>query len=325
MTSLIDRYVYTALRRVPEQQRGDIDQELRASIEDAVDARVEAGEERDAAVETTLTELGDPDKLADQYAGRTNVLIGPEIYPAWRRLLTLLLAAVLPIVVIIGVVIQLVDDPDVGKVIGGAITSILTVGTQMAFWTTAVFAVIERTGAGRNDIKLNWTLKDLPKYEPSTIPKTEVGAGIVWPALLITALVWQQFGLSEVPVLDPANWSFWWPYMIGALVLGAGYQVWLYRRRKYDRTVSVVNAVQQLISAVPLIWLLSTDHFFNPEFHNFADLGDGDVKQWLTAIVIAILALGTAYDIFKVIVRGEQALRGRPAKVPGTGNYNFGS
>jgi hypothetical protein len=40
--NLVDRYVYTALRRVPEQQRADIDRELRASIDDAVDARIEA-------------------------------------------------------------------------------------------------------------------------------------------------------------------------------------------------------------------------------------------------------------------------------------------
>ena len=44
MTSLVDRYVYTALRRVPQQQRSDIDRELRASIHDAVDARVQSGE-----------------------------------------------------------------------------------------------------------------------------------------------------------------------------------------------------------------------------------------------------------------------------------------
>ncbi|GIM93163.1 permease prefix domain 1-containing protein [Paractinoplanes toevensis] len=327
MTSLIDRYVYTALRHIPEQQRGDIDRELRASIEDAVDARVEAGEERETAVEGTLTELGDPERLADQYSGRTNVLIGPEFYPAWRRLLTLMLAAVLPIVVIIGVVVQLIEDPDIGKVIGGAVTAILNVGIQMAFWTTAVFVVLERTGAGpgRTGLKLNWTLKDLPRYEPSSVPKTEVAAGVVWPILLTAALIWQHFGLNEVPVLNPANWSFWWPYMIVALVIGAGYQIWLFRRRSYDRTVTVVNAVQQLLFAVPLIWLLATDRFFNPEFHNFADLGGGDVKHWFTVSVIVVVALGTIYDMIKVAVRGEQSRRSLPSKVPGTGNYNFGS
>ena len=322
MTNLIDRYVYTALRRVPEQQRGDIDRELRASIEDAVDARVEAGEERTAAVETTLTELGDPDKLADQYAGRSNFLIGPELFPVWRKLLTTLLATVLPIVVIVGVVVQLVDDPDVGKVIGGAVTAILTVGTQMAFWVTAVFAILERTGSARTELKHHWTLKDLPRYEPSTIPRSEVAAGVVWPVLLIAGLVLQQFSFSAVPVLNPGNWTFWWPYLIVALVLGAVFQVWLYRRGRFDRTVSVVNAVQQLITAVPLIWLVATDRFVNPEFGWFAGLDSGaDIKEWVTKALIGVLIAGTAVDIVKVTVRGERARKGLPAKVPGTGGY----
>lgn len=211
MTSLIDRYVYTALRRVPEQQRGDIDRELRASIEDAVDARVEAGEARDAAIETTLTELGDPGRLADRYAGRSNVLIGPELFPMWRRLLITLLSTVLPIVVTIGVIVQILDDPNIGKIIGEAVTAVLTVGTQMAFWVTAAFAILERTGVGRDSLKLDqrWTPKDLPKYEPNAIPLSETITGVVWAMLLIAGLVLQQFTFSAVPVLDPANWTFW--------------------------------------------------------------------------------------------------------------------
>ncbi len=42
--TLTDRYVYAVTRSLPESQRADIDKELRASIADAVDARVEAGD-----------------------------------------------------------------------------------------------------------------------------------------------------------------------------------------------------------------------------------------------------------------------------------------
>ena len=47
-------------------------------LEDAVDARIEAGDTREAAVESALTELGDPERLADRYAGRPAYLIGPK-------------------------------------------------------------------------------------------------------------------------------------------------------------------------------------------------------------------------------------------------------
>ena len=98
-TNLTDRYVAAAMRTVPEQQRADLAAELRASIDDQIDARVEQGEERDAAERSVLTELGDPDVLAAGYTGRRLYLIGPKLYLVWWRLLKLLLSIVLPFAV----------------------------------------------------------------------------------------------------------------------------------------------------------------------------------------------------------------------------------
>jgi len=311
MTSLVDRYVFTALRRVPEQQRADIDRELRASIEDAVDARVDAGEERDAAVTATLTELGDPDRLADGYAGRQGYLIGPELYAPWRRLTRMLLTVVLPIVVVVFVVLDVVDGNSIGDVIGTAVTTTLNVGVNMAFWTTLIFAIVERSGDAKQRLKMKWSIDDLPKYQPNRVPIAQVAAGLVWPVLLIAALILQQFSFSAVPVLDPANWSFWWPYFIVVLALQAGYQVWLWRLGTWNRTVTVVNAVLQLAWAVPLVWLLNTYRFFNPEFHSFARVGsESDVKHWLTVLITVIVVVGTLKDIYDVAKRGEHARRG---------------
>jgi hypothetical protein len=325
MTDLVDRYVYTALRRVPEQLRGDIDRELRASIDDAVDARVEAGAERDAAVEATLTELGDPDRLADSYAGRSGYLIGPALFPPWRRLNVMLLSTVLPLVVAVLVVLQVLDGSTFGEVIGTAVTTTLTVGVQMLFWTTLIFAIIERTGAAKDKLRVPWSVRDLPRYEPSRMPLAQLAMSLVWPVLLIAALVWQQFTLG-VPVLDPANWSFWWPYFIVVLVLQCAYHVWVWRLGTWNRTVAVVNAVLQLAGAVPLVWLLATDRFFNPEFHRFATVApESDAKHWLSVWIIVIVVVGTAWDIAQVAWRGERTRRGLPVKVPGSGGgYSYG-
>ncbi|WP_030436940.1 permease prefix domain 1-containing protein, partial [Actinoplanes subtropicus] len=311
MTSLVDRYVHTALRRVPEQQRADIDRELRASIADAVDARVDAGEDRDAAVTATLTELGDPDKLADGYAGRSGYLIGPELYAPWRRLVTTLLTVVLPIVVVALVILDVVDDSSIGDVIGTAVSSTLNIGVNMVFWTTLVFVIVERTGTVKDKLKVSWSLDDLPRYEPSRVPIAQLAAGLVWPALLIAALLWQQFGIGETPVLNPANWSFWWPCLIVLLALQGAYQVWVWRRAAWDRTVTAVNTVLELAFAVPLIWLLNSDRFFNPAFHSFAKVGsESDVEHWLTLLITVVVLVGTAKDIYDTARRGERARRG---------------
>src|SRR3954464_2212709 len=95
-TTLTDRYVSAAVRTVPEDQRSDLAAELRASIDDQVDARVEGGEPRGSAERAVLTDLGDPDKLAAGYMDRPLYLIGPRYFLDWWRLLKLLLWIVLP-------------------------------------------------------------------------------------------------------------------------------------------------------------------------------------------------------------------------------------
>lgn len=321
MTSLVDRYVTTALRRVPDGQRADIDRELRASIEDAVDARMRSGEPHEAAVERTLVELGDPDRLADRYADRPGHLIGPELYPAWRRLMTVLFSVVLPVVVGIAVVVQVVDDPGVGQVVGAIVSTLLNVGVHLAFWTTAVFVVIERTGAGRAELRTTWSLDDLPAYDPDRRNLTQMAAGVVWPVILIVALVLQQVAVADEPVLDPANWSFWWPYLVAVLALEVAYAVWVYRRGVVDRAAAAVNAVLSLLAAVPLVWLLAADRFFNPAFPPFAGTGSSEPRwlAWVTALSIAAVVLSTAWDIVDVARRVEWGRPGVPARVSGTG------
>ncbi len=104
MTTLTDRYVEATLLRLPGRQRHDIERELRASIADAVDDRIEAGDEPAAAENTVLTELGEPARLAARYADRPRHLIGPELYGDYVTVLTALLATVIPIVVTVLVV-----------------------------------------------------------------------------------------------------------------------------------------------------------------------------------------------------------------------------
>jgi hypothetical protein len=325
MTNLVDRYVFTALRRIPEQQRSDIDRELRASIDDAVDARVEAGAAPDAAVEQALLELGDPDKLADSYANRPAYLIGPELYGVWRRFMLLMFATVLPIVVVVNVVVTLFDDPTVGDVIGGAVGTILTVGAHLAFWTTLGFAIVERTGMGKVDLQGGaWSLKDLPKYEPSAISLGQLVTFTVWPVILIAAIVLQQFTFTDVPVLDPASWSFGWPLLIVLIALKGVWAFWLYRQHAWTRAVIVVNAILALATGAVLVTMLATDSFFNPAFDWITDSGD-NLLDWITPAAIAVAVATTLWDIVDVTVRGERARRGLPTKVAGTGNtYRFG-
>ena len=59
-TSLTERYVDAAMRTVPDRQRADLGAELRASIADQIDARVDDGEPHDIAERAVLTDSATP-------------------------------------------------------------------------------------------------------------------------------------------------------------------------------------------------------------------------------------------------------------------------
>ncbi|BBH67529.1 hypothetical protein ACTI_42140 [Actinoplanes sp. OR16] len=322
MTTLIDRYVQTVLSRIPEQKRTDIDRELRTSIEDAVEARVAGGSPPDAAVEETLLELGDPGKLADEYADRKQYLIGPELFPIWQRLITMMAAVVLPIVVVVLTTVKTLSDPSIGTAIGTAISTVITVGVHMVFWTTLVFAILERSGVARSELPTlpnrEWNLDDLPRHDVRAISIGELATGVVWPLLLIVGLVLQQFAFTDEPVLNPDNWTSWWPYLIVVLILEAVYALWLFRRNAWTHTVTIVNAVLALLFAGPVVWLLQTDRFFNPDWVATLDWGTTKPLDWLTAIITVIVVVGTVYDIIDVAIKAERNRRGLPAELPTT-------
>ena len=58
--TLTDRYIDATVRSVPERQRADLSAELRSSIADQIEARVEGGADPAEAERAVLTALGDP-------------------------------------------------------------------------------------------------------------------------------------------------------------------------------------------------------------------------------------------------------------------------
>lgn len=90
----IERYTYAVTRQLPQSQREDIERELRGMITDRLNDRLQGREATSQDVLAVLTELGDPRRWADRYRGRPRSLIGPELYPTYLTILTIVLSAV---------------------------------------------------------------------------------------------------------------------------------------------------------------------------------------------------------------------------------------
>jgi len=166
MTTLTDRYVDAAVRRLSADKRPDIDRELRASIADAVDDRVEAGTDPAEAEVAVLTDLGDPARLAAGYADQPLHLIGPELFLDYVRFLRVILVTVVPIVAVVVALLQAVDGASVGSVIGATVGTTITTAVHICFWITLLFAVLERTRAVRGPLAGKWTPAMLSEPSP---------------------------------------------------------------------------------------------------------------------------------------------------------------
>lgn len=318
--SLTDRYVWAVLRSLPEAQRADIDRELRATIADTVDGKIESGSKSFDAEREALTELGDPYKLAWGYADRPLHLIGPALFPDYIRLLRVLYFVVLPIVVVVVflalVLAKSLEGESLWDAVGAIWAVAFGVAVHLGFWTTLVFAVLERTQPKGEPI-MKWDPSSLPQLPvKGTVRALDTGAALVWLTFFVLALVGQQFfspvydsSGDQLPVINPALWSFWLPYFIGLAVFEAVFAIVLYRVRRWTVPLAIVNTVLALAFAIPAILLLWTGDVMNSQFAARLDLGDlfseGGVVTIVLVFVTGLIAAADIIDGFVKAFRGS--------------------
>ncbi|WP_375385554.1 permease prefix domain 1-containing protein [uncultured Microbacterium sp.] len=308
-TTFTERYIHAATRSLPEKSRSDLRAEFEASIADAIDARVEAGEGQDAAERDVLTGMGDPDRLAADYADRPAFLIGPRYYFEWMRLVKMLFAVVLPLAVLGVGVGQLLSAASIGELIGAVVVSILTISLHLLFWPTLVFALLERSpDRTRREIDEalttghmgQWSLERLPEIRPKGFGVFDLAASLVYVGLVIAAILWDQFigfvfvdGVG-VPVIDPALWSLWIPAVLVILVGVAALAVVRFRVGHWTFGLAIANAVLALAFGAALVWAVANDTLLNPGFLEFVAAPDADEVAQVVNIVVGCVAVGAA-------------------------------
>jgi hypothetical protein len=316
MTPLTDRYLAATLRSVPAPRREEIATELRASIEDMIEGRTAEGRDSATAEREVLTELGNPAQLAARYADRRLQLIGPTYYLAWERLMKLLLSFIPATVGLVVGLLEATAGDNAGGAVGAGIAAALQAVVQISFWVTLVFAVIEWTNTALN--LPEWTVDQLPEVRADRqITLTDTAAAIGWLVLVIAYLPLQHFhsfvpasGGDNLPILDPALWSFWLPFLIAVLIATVGLEIAKYRAGRWTWPLVAVNAVLDLAFAVPVVWLLLTDRLLNPEFvARFEWLGQGDNRDIVATAALVGTILIVLWDIVDSMVKAYRNRR----------------
>lgn len=311
-TTLTDRYIGAVVRTVPEDQRDDVGAELRASVADQIDARIEQGEERDAAERAVLTALGDPDKLAAGYTGRQLYLIGPRYYLEWWRLVKLLLWIVVPLGAFGIALGQSLAGVGIGGIFGAAVGGAISVAVHLFFWTALVFALIDRAeSAGTANGTLQpWSLDKLPLENPYSGARfVDMIANIVFLLLGAAALVWDQLVGAVylegrwISLLSPSLWPWWVCALLVVMAVTAVLSIVVYLNGRWTVPLAAFNAVLNVVVAGPAIWLLSQDRLLNPEFWlTVIPAPDAEkvytILSVLTGFAIAGIAIWSSVDAF---------------------------
>lgn len=300
-TSLTDRYVWTVTRQLPPETGPDIARELRGTIEETVEGRVAAGEEPVAAERETIVGLGDPDVLAREYGGRPNHLVGPAFFPAWVRLVKVLLAILVPLSLVGSIVGHAVgSDAGFGEIVGEGAALAFQVAVHVVFWTTLVFAVAERYGSPGEQQGLvgTWNPDELadPADRARRASMAEMLFEVVSTLVVIGLCLWQWGGVGEhaVQVLDPALGLGWQAVIIGFLAVDVLVTVAAWARGGWSTPLAVVSLVSAVVSGVVLVWLLLTDRLLTDlpaEFHaTFGWSDDWSISLPAVAVGIAVIS-----------------------------------
>lgn len=313
-SSLTDRYVQAVLREVPEAKRADLGPELRSSITDMVEARVEAGEPAAAAEHAVLTELGEPARLAAQYTGARLQLLGPRFFLVWKCLTLRLVLWVPPVIAsIVAVVAVLQGGHTVGEVITDAVGAAIGTGVQVVFWTTLVFAILDRVVT--EDLE-PWTPDRLPEPRPEReYPFGEMVGAVAWNLVVAGALVWQHFRSwvagadgEDVPVLDPDLWQLWLPVVLGLLAASVATEVWKYRTG-WTAGALAATVLTSVATGGVLAWLAVEDRLLNPAFVDAVGLGPTGLDRLNDLIAVGVL-LVAAWEVGDALVRHVRHRRG---------------
>ena len=248
---LIDRYLHEVKRHLPRKNREDILAELGSSLVDALESQAgeDASEEEARAL---LKEWGPPREVAASYHPEGQYLIGPALYPLFRMVVGIALAAVIgaqllawTLAIVIG------REPFVlWDALAGLLNSIpMTVGS-----VAIVFMILQRLEVRPEMEEEDWDPDSLPRItDTEEVKRGELIAGVVFSILVLVLLVafpeWVGF------VTLPAGRFYANPvlgrylgWIVISLLAGIGLNIYLLWQGRWGTVTRVLRIAVNMLS-----------------------------------------------------------------------------
>ena len=196
--NLIERYVTEVGKHLPRKTRADIETELRSTLEDMLEDRSQQANRPadDTMLKELLQEYGAPKDVAQSYHP-TQYLIGPRLFPTFKLVLTIVIAALL-LGLSVSTIVSLfqggMTSQAVLEALGRLVLNLFS-GLIQAFGNVVlIFAILERvlpSSEIENEFgeKEEWTPAALTKTpDPAEVKIGEMIASIVFTVAALVIL-----------------------------------------------------------------------------------------------------------------------------------------
>jgi hypothetical protein len=318
---LIDLYVEEVGRRLPPKNRIDIENELRSTLLDMLDAKAESSHQQvnDTMVKNLLREYGSPEKVAASYRP-AGYLIGPRMYPTFVMVLKIVMSVTITLSAI-GLGVKLGQEANTtlqaGKilleVIGGLFQTIFQSFAGVAF----IFAVLERFLPVEEPSPDTWDPSELETKIPAdhvSVPESIVA--IVFSAIFLLVLnlypdvigvyILRDNEWVRYPLLAPAFFRY---LLFFDLVWLAqiGFHVLLLREGTWTKTHRILEIALEALSLIILVVVIFGPAIVSipPEIVSLVDPGTAagriaQIQQQFYTGFRAILGLIAGLSLLKI-------------------------
>jgi len=255
----IDRYLYQVSRLLPRKNRADILAEMRSTLVDTLEDRF--GPNPDQADQLTLLEeWGSPEEVAASYFPEGQYLIGPSLYPLFRFVLGIVLAAVLGAQLLAFGVAVFLGGESIQPL--EVIASLLNSVPIALGWLVLVFLVLQRLDVKPDQDEFVWNPADLPEIAAENeIKRREISIGLVFGLLILVLVVFfpQWIGFVSTPdgvfYPNPVVQRFL-GWITASLMAGIALDLYLLWAGRWTLTARILKIAVNFLSLAVLLLLL---------------------------------------------------------------------
>jgi hypothetical protein len=257
--NLIERYIHQVGRHLPRKNRSDIQAELRSLLSDALEDRA-GSDPTEADVVALLQEFGPPRQVAASYYPEGQYLVGPALYPLFRLVAGIALAAVLGAQLLAWGVAYFIAGESVAPL--QALTGMLSSLPSALGMILIVFVILQWFEVRPDLDEEPWDPMKLPQIEPGQdVNRGERIFGIIMGIVILVILLFFSDKIGFFPAWEGV---FFANPVIGqyvvwislSLALSIGLDIYLLWQGRWQTSTRWIKIGVNLVSILVLFLLV---------------------------------------------------------------------